>query len=106
MNQVKTNKKKTSEFPKKSYGKWLLMLIVFIGELFIYTWFRVDYTDTAYRITRKKNEQKTLKSYKAELLIESERLSSPERISQIAKNNLNLSMPLSRQVIYLNQIKD
>ena len=105
MNEIRINKKKKSESPKKNYWKWILVLAIFIGELFVYTWFRLDYTDTTYRITRKKSEQKELQAYRSELLIESERLASPERISQIAGTNLKLKMPLSEQVIYLNQIQ-
>ncbi len=105
MNEISTNKKKKAKPLKTNYGKWIIVLIFFIGELFVYTWFRLDYTDTTYRITRKKSEQKKLQAYKAELLIESERLASPERISQIAGTNLKLKMPLSEQVIYLNQIQ-
>jgi cell division protein FtsL len=70
-------------------------------ELLFYTWVRVESTQTVFRISRAQHEQKESKSYNQVLSLEKARLISPERISEIARSNLNLSVPRPDQIIYV-----
>ncbi|MEA1967179.1 MAG: cell division protein FtsL [Thermodesulfobacteriota bacterium] len=97
-NRIKTKKKSK----KKISGKWFVILSFFIFELLIYTGIRLEYTNTEYRISDAMGKQKKLKSYRAELLLEKERLASPERISKIAGTRLELVVPDHNQIIYLH----
>ncbi|MBF0199733.1 MAG: cell division protein FtsL [Desulfamplus sp.] len=87
---------------KKLMGKWMIIIAIFLAELFLYTLCRVNYTETGFRISREKKTQKNLKEYQDSLIIEHERLLSPERISGIARTRLNLTIPTPDQVIYMD----
>ncbi len=86
---------------KKILGKWIIILAIFLGEMFLYTLCRVNYTETGFIISREKKAQKKLNSYSESLIIEHERLLSPERIAHIARTKLNLKIPDPDQVIYM-----
>jgi len=87
---------------KKLLGRWSIILTVFLVQLFLYTLCRVNYTETGFNISREKRAQKELKAYRESLTIEHERLLSSERIAQIARTKLNLKIPDSAQVIYMD----
>ena len=101
-----TNRKKNSLW-KKQYafqGKWLLLIIFFIFELLFYTWIRVEITRTGRRISQAQQFQKEKKAYQSELMVEKERLSSPERIMTIARDNLDLHTPSPEQIIIMDDM--
>lgn len=83
-------------------GKWVVIIVILLGELFLYTWCRVSYTETGFRISREKEKQKVLKAYTDALSMENDRLLSPERIAYIATTRLNLIIPEPNQVIYMD----
>lgn len=87
---------------KKIPGWWLLVLVVFICELFIYTAIRVDCTRNRFQISLAQEAQKSAKTYQRELIIELDRLGAPERIARIARSRLNLEMPDQSQVVYMD----
>lgn len=87
---------------KKLLGKWVIILSIFLAEMFLYTLCRVNYTETGFRISREKQNRKNLKAYREALIIEHERLLSPERIAHIARTRLNLRIPDPDQVIYMD----
>lgn len=97
-----TIKKEQIRQKKKLLGKWMIILTVFLTELFLYTLCRVNYTETGFNISREKRIQKGLKNYREELIIEHERLLSPDRIAQIARTKLDLRIPDPSQVIYMD----
>ncbi|MBF0242505.1 MAG: hypothetical protein HQK64_08515 [Desulfamplus sp.] len=82
--------------------RWIVIIVILLSELFLYTWFRVNYTETGFRISREKEKQKVLKAYTDALSMESDRLLSPERIAYIATTRLNLIIPEPKQVIYMD----
>lgn len=84
------------------FGKWIVIIVILLGELFLYTWCRVSYTETGFRISREKEKQKVLKAYTDALSMENDRLLSPERIAYIATTRLNLIIPEPKQVIYMD----
>jgi cell division protein FtsL len=77
------------------------LMAIFIFELFIYTWCRVQCTQTGYEITQAQNCYQQLMTTKNSLKIELARLKSPERIARKAKDELGLVMPTSKQMVVM-----
>ena len=88
---------------KRLLLKWMVILVLFIVELFIYTQCRVSYRETGFNISEEKVTQKQLMEYRDALKVEYARLLSPERIAKIAETELKLKIPNSEQVIYLER---
>lgn len=80
-------------------GVWLAIMILFIGELFFYTWCRVQYIQMGYDISEEVEEQRSLTSLHQNLKIELARLKSPARIEKIARQRLGLLAPSEEQII-------
>lgn len=80
-------------------GVWLAIMILFIGELFFYTWCRVQYIQMGYDISEGVEEQRSLTSLHQNLKIELARLKSPARIEKIARQRLGLLAPSEEQII-------
>ena len=89
----KTNRK------LKIMGMWIIILSLFISELLIYTWARVQCINVGYEINTETRKNIDLKSVKKNIQIELARLKSPERLSRIAKERLNLNTPTPDQII-------
>jgi len=84
-------------------GKWMVLIVFFILELLLYTWIRVGQAHTGKRIFLATQDQKKALKYRSELLVEKERLSSPERIMTIARDSLNLHTPSPEQIINMEK---
>lgn len=80
-------------------GVWLAIMILFIGELFFYTWCRVQCIQMGYDISEEVEEQRSLTSLHQNLKIELARLKSPARIEKIARQRLGLLAPSEEQII-------
>ena len=80
---------------------WIVLLAVFISELLFYTWCRVQCTQLGYAISRETREKQRNIAFQNNLKIESVRLQSPQRIADIARNQLGLKIPRPDQVILL-----
>lgn len=85
----------------KTTGMWMIMMSVFIIELLFYTWCRVQNVQHGYEIARETQNQKELIAYQNNLKIELARLKSPDRIAQIAKQQLGLIMPTTDKTILI-----
>jgi cell division protein FtsL len=85
----------------KKTGGWFLVMTLFILELFFYTWCRVQTVRLGYEISSEMNQQQKLISYQNNLKIELARLKSPERIADIAREQLGMIMPTSEKTILL-----
>ena len=83
-------------------GRWLFIVLLLILELFAYTTVRLESMSARREIAEAKTENSRLASRTTALIVEKERLNSPERISEIAKSRLDMTMPSSDQVIYIN----
>lgn len=79
----------------------VLLIILFMGELFFYTWCRVQCTQVGLDITRAEKEYQKLLSMERNLKIESARLKSPERIVRTAKERLGLVVPTPKQMVIM-----
>lgn len=77
----------------------MIILSLFISELLIYTWARVQCVNVGYEINNATRKNIDLKAVKKSIQIELARLKSPERISRIAKERLRLATPTPEQVI-------
>ena len=82
-------------------GLWIIMLSLFMGELFFYTWCRVNNTRLGYEVASETEKNTKLLAYQENLKIELARLKSPKRIARIATEQLGLSMPRADQTIVL-----
>lgn len=80
---------------------WLAIMAIFIAELLLYTWCRVQCVQIGYEISRTEKIKTRRITMQNNFKIELARLKSPERISRIAKNRLNLTIPKSKQIIVL-----
>ena len=85
----------------KFTGLWIVMLFLFLGELFFYTWCRVNNVGLGYQVARETEKKTKLMAYQENLKIELARLKSPERIARIAREQLGLSMPRAEQTIVM-----
>ena len=77
----------------------LVLMGVFIGELLFYTWCRVQCVQVKYEISKATREQQRLVALRDNLKIELANLKSPQRIATIARNQLGLITPTSKQMI-------
>jgi len=94
----KTRKKKGDV---KITGIWIIFMAVFIAELLLYTWCRVNYIDVGYEISKETKKQNELIALQNNLKIELASLKSPERIAKIAKDQLGLKAPTKSQTIVI-----
>ena len=80
---------------------WFIIMGVFIAELLIYTWSRVQCVNTGYEISNENNKNRKLITLQNNLKVELARLKSPERLAKIAKNRLGLKTPTPKQMIII-----
>ena len=85
----------------RTTGMWMVMMSIFIIELLFYTWCRVQNVQHGYDISKETQNQKQLITYQNNLKIELARLKSPDRIAQIAKQQLGLIMPTTEKTILI-----
>ena len=76
-------------------------MVVFILELFIYTWCRVNCIGVGYEISKETKKQHEIIALQNNLKVELASLKSPERIAKIAKNQLGLKAPTKSQTIIM-----
>lgn len=85
----------------KLTGVWFVLLLIFIAELFSYTWCRVQCVRIGYEITKEINNNQRIITLQNKLKIELARLKSPERLAEIASRKLNLTRPTPKQIIII-----
>jgi cell division protein FtsL len=91
--------------PKKAkpnlLGIWIVLLAVFIVELLVYTWCRVQCTRLGYEMTKDVEANRKQLILQNSLVLELARLKSPERISAIARQQLKLEPPSHEQMMVM-----
>ncbi|MEA1899558.1 MAG: cell division protein FtsL [Thermodesulfobacteriota bacterium] len=80
---------------------WFIIMAVFIAELLIYTWSRVQCIKSGYEISNENKKNRNLINLQNNLKVELARLKSPERLAKIAKNQLGLKTPTPKQIIII-----
>jgi cell division protein FtsL len=100
---IKNSNRKHKQRSPKLIMIWLMLMVVFIGELLFYTWCRVQYTRTKYDIAKQVKSVQQLSAMRDNLKIELARLKSPRRIAKIAREQLGLISPSAKQTIVMPQ---
>ncbi len=77
------------------------MIVFFIGELFFYTWCRLQCVRFGYEISQETDRYQRQITLQKTLRIELVRLKSPGRIAKIAREKLGLTMPDPGQMIII-----
>jgi len=80
---------------------WICLMALFLGELLLYTWSRVQCVRVGYAISARHETQQRLQMRRNRLKIELAHLKSPERIESIARRKMGLTAPAPEQVITL-----
>jgi len=80
---------------------FLCLMLVFIAELLFYTWCRVQSVRIKYEIAAQTSGIWQQSAMQDNLKIEFARLKSPSRIAKIAKTQLGLITPTSKQTILM-----
>ncbi|MCJ7616153.1 MAG: cell division protein FtsL [Desulfobacterales bacterium] len=80
---------------------WFTVMAVFIAELLIYTWSRVQCVKVGYEISNENNKNRKLINLQNNLKVELARLKSPERFADIARNQLGLKTPTPEQMVII-----
>ena len=93
-------KKRKARNPK-ILAACLLFMGLFISELLFYTWCRVQSIQVRYEISELAADQQRLVMLQENLKIELARLKAPQRIASIAKQQLGLVAPTSKQLIVI-----
>ena len=92
---------KNRAISKPSSLVWIMLILLIMGEFFLYAWSRVQCTRMGYEITREENKYKNQMNMRNNLQIEIARLKSPKRISRIAKTRLGLIRPAPKQTVII-----
>lgn len=81
----------------------LLPVLAFIALMLavslFFVWSRVQVTGLDYQISRLESQVRDARKENRQLRLEAASLSSPERIERVARQKLNLRLPVSEQVI-------
>lgn len=85
----------------KLTGIFIILMTMFMAELFFYTWCRVQFVGIGYDISRATNYNQSLTALQNNLKIELASLKSPERLAKIANRQLDLILPAPEQVILI-----
>ena len=94
-------KKKGKQRNPKATFIFLCLMLFFIAELLFYTWCRVQSVRIKYEITEQTAHIRQLSTMQDNLKIEFARLKSPSRIAKIARTQLGLITPSSKQMILI-----
>lgn len=87
--------------PQQPIGIWIVLLVVFITEMLLYTWSRVQCLRQGYGMSVAIEKQRELQQQQNNLKIELAHLKSPERITKIARERLGLRPPKPEQTVII-----
>ena len=79
---------------------WLAIMLIFIVELFAYTWCRVQCVRLGYEITSATRTYEQQRTTRKNLSIELARLKAPKRIEALGRQ-LGLAPPATRQIVMM-----
>ena len=86
---------------QKAMVLWIIFMAMFIAELLLYAWSRVQCVDAGYEISRATQHQLELITLQNNLKIELASLKSPDRIAKIAQKKLGLVTPTPKQMVII-----
>ena len=79
---------------------WMVLFVLFMAELLVYSWCRVQYVQTGYELNEARKKRSELLALRQELKVEEAHLRSPKRIRRLAEKQ-GLVIPDPRQVVVL-----
>lgn len=79
---------------------WLAIMLVFIAEMFAYTWCRVQNVRMGYEIAAETRTYEQQRMIRKNLAIELARLKAPNRIETLARR-MGLAPPTTRQIVVM-----
>jgi cell division protein FtsL len=85
---------------RRRIGIWVLIMVIFIAELFGYTWCRVQGIQIGYAIVAARHYNQKLTTLERNLTTEDARLRSPQRIETLA-HGMGLQIPAIDQMVQL-----
>lgn len=99
------NAERSGTVDLKMIGAWVLVLTLFVGQLLVYTWCRVQCVQVGYEISDENARYQEQLTIQNTLRIEYERLRTPERIAAVARRDIGLATPAShqKQLVVLNE---
>jgi cell division protein FtsL len=100
-----SNHKRQKSDPRiRTAGLWVLILSIFILQLMVYTWSRIQCREIGYNISEQAEKYRDQLGVQNNLKIELARLKSPERISKKAQE-LGMINPTPEQMIVIHDTK-
>jgi cell division protein FtsL len=81
-------------------GVWVALIVIFMAELLVYSWCRVQYVQTGFEIAEARQVRQCLVELQRKLKVEEAWLRSRERIRPIAERR-GLSVPDPSQILVL-----
>ena len=85
----------------KLIGIWIIFMVIFMAELLLYTWSRVQCVQFGYELSEAANREDLLLRLRNNLKIEVAHLKSPQRVAKIAREQLGLTQPKPDQLIVI-----
>ncbi len=79
---------------------WLGIMLIFIAELFAYTWCRVQSIRLGYAIAAENRRHQQQRMIRKQLTVELAHMKSPKRIEALG-HKLGLVTPSTRQIVVL-----
>jgi len=84
---------------RRTIGLWIFIMAVFIAELLVYTWSRLQCIQIGYEISAETEKHGQQIAVQKNLKVELARLKSPKRIAKLAQEYLGLVPPSPEQII-------
>ena len=82
---------------------WIILMVVFLAQLLMYTWCRMQNVHAGYDIAFETKRQRKLATLQTRLKTELASLKAPERLAAIARQRFGLKMPTAEQMITINE---
>jgi len=80
---------------------WIVILVLFLTESFLYAWCQVQCSHLRYEISQARETADRLETQKKNLRLRVAELQSPARIKQLAESELGLTMPETSQIMVM-----
>jgi cell division protein FtsL len=98
---MKPNSRRDRARKRRQIVLGVALIGVLTGELFFYTWCRMQCVRVGYEIAEQTQKQEALLGVQNNLKLELERLKSPVRLETIARQKLGLDRPKPEQVLVI-----
>jgi hypothetical protein len=80
---------------------WIFFILVLIGEMFVYTWCRVQWTHASYNLEHARRAWRQMAQTEQRLQTELASLRMPQRIEAEAANRFGMGRATPQQIVRL-----